>query len=246
MIDIRTSHEEDLGKVSLFSFEIDPHQVLGVAPQASLEEIRDAYRKKAKKYHPDAGGEDWSFRILVQAYEMLSSQRVVRATRVEPGPESHPVSRPRPARAADTVHAGIHDHDVDPSRMVAVELLCVRYLWDDAEYLWLTQPAPDTERFLSCNLSITWPDRPEGNPAQSGESPSTATTLQEIFDHLIITTRVVASRSRGQDDRFAGWLSYSNFDRAWKCVNTFHELARSRGLGLRQWSRDLFIPRGWR
>jgi hypothetical protein len=57
---------------------------------------------------------------------------------------------------------------------------------------------------------------------------------------------VAASRSRAQDNRFAGWLSYSNFDRAWKAVNTLHELVRSRGLGLRQWSRDLFIPRGWR
>ena len=43
--------------------------------------------------------------------------------------------------------------------MVAVELLCVRYLWDDAEYLWLTQRAPDQDRFLSCNLNISWPDQ---------------------------------------------------------------------------------------
>ena len=78
------------------------------------------------------------------------------------------------------------------------------------------------------------------------KSAAISGTLQEIFDHLIITTRVVASRSRVQDDRFVGWLSYSNFDRACKAVSTLHELARSRGLGMRQWSRDLFIPRGWR
>jgi len=62
---------------------------------------------------------------------------------------------------------------------------------------------------------------------------------------LIINTRAVSSRSRVDDDRFAGWISYSNFDRSWKAVNTFHQFLQSRGLGLRQWSRDLFIPRTW-
>jgi DnaJ domain len=70
--------------VSLFSFEIDPHKVLGVTASATLQEIRDAYKQKAKRYHPDAGGEEWSFRILVQAYEMLSSARVARARPVAP------------------------------------------------------------------------------------------------------------------------------------------------------------------
>ena len=46
---------------------------------------------------------------------------------------------PRPERTSESVHSGIHDTGVDPSHIVAVELLCVRYLWDDAEYLWLTQ-----------------------------------------------------------------------------------------------------------
>jgi hypothetical protein len=71
-------------------------------------------------------------------------------------------------------------------------------------------------------------------------------TLHEVYDQMIISTRAVASRSRAEDDRFAGWLAYSNFDRTWKAVNTLHQMLRSRGLGLHQWSRDLFIPRGWR
>src|SRR5260370_22689059 len=65
------------------SIQIDPHAVLGVAPGATLNEIRDAYRRKAKQHHPDVGGEEWAFRILSQSYEVLSTARVVQATQAE-------------------------------------------------------------------------------------------------------------------------------------------------------------------
>jgi DnaJ domain len=238
---------EDRIFVALFSFEIDPHKVLGVSAQATLQEIRDAYKQQAKRYHPDVGGEEWSFRILVQAYEMLSSARVARASRVEAPAEARHTRRARPDRTSETVHAGIHDDGVHPSHIVGVELLCVRYLWDDSEYLWLTQRAPDQDRFLSCNLNIAWPDQGAAeHPDTIRDQASIRSALQDIFDQMIISTRVVTSRSRDDEGRFAGWLSYSNFDRAWKSVNALHELLRARGLGLRQWSRDLFIPRGWR
>ena len=233
--------------MSSFSFEIDPLQVLGVSADASLEQIRDAYRQKAKKYHPDAGGEDWTFRILSQAYELLCSARVVRAAHFEPSNRAgRAAPRPGPDPKAETVHAGIHDKDVDPSRIVAVEHLCVRYLWDDASYLWLTQGVSEEERFLSCSLNITWPDaiRPDRDvPIRDGAG--VVASLSEVFDALIISTRAIASRSRIEEDRFAGWLSYSSFDRSWKALKALHEALRAHGLGLRQWSRDLFLPRAW-
>jgi hypothetical protein len=233
--------------VSLFSFEIDPLKVLGVTADASLEQIRDAYRQKAKRYHPDAGGEDWAFRILVQAYELLCSARVVRATQFEfRAPAGSTAAQPQREPSVETVHTGIHDRDRDPARIAAVEHLCVRYLWDDASYLWLAQGMPEEQRFLSCSLNISWPDaaRPDRD-APIRDRADIIATLGVIFDTMTIQSRVAAARSRVEDERFAGWLSYSSFDRSWKALKTLHEMLRARGLGLRQWSRDLFLPRAW-
>jgi DnaJ domain len=249
--------------VSFFSFELDPKQVLGVGTEATLDEIRAAYREKAKRYHPDKGGEDWTFRVLSQAYEMLSTARVARASSrdgapraPEPQPQPRPTphaqthayaDRPRPERQTESSHAGIFDHETPRSRLVAVELLCIRYLWDDADYLWLTQRVPDEDRFLSCNLTMSWPDENAAARSLSHDEHETIlASLKETFDHVTVATRVVSSRSRVLDDQFSGWLAYSNFDRAYKAVGVLHEALKSRGMGMRQWSRDLFIPRSRR
>ena len=60
----------------------DPYKVLGVQPSASDEEIKDAYRKLAKKYHPDQYAEsplkdlaDEKMKEINEAYDTVTAQR---------------------------------------------------------------------------------------------------------------------------------------------------------------------------
>src|SRR5215218_2074686 len=55
------------------TFHGDPHRTLGVAPGATLNEIKSAYRRLVKQYHPDAAGERALPRFLAiqAAYEKL-------------------------------------------------------------------------------------------------------------------------------------------------------------------------------
>ena len=53
----------------------DYYEVLGISRQASADEIKRAYRKKAKQYHPDVNkepGAEEKFKEVQEAYEVLS------------------------------------------------------------------------------------------------------------------------------------------------------------------------------
>lgn len=51
---------------------MNPYRVLGLAPTATAAEIRDAYRRRAKVTHPDAGGSAAEFDRLTEAYDTLA------------------------------------------------------------------------------------------------------------------------------------------------------------------------------
>ena len=56
----------------------DCYKILGVKPNASIAEIRRAYREKVKKYHPDVSGDESTaehFKKIVRAYEILTDQK---------------------------------------------------------------------------------------------------------------------------------------------------------------------------
>lgn len=48
------------------------YKILGVSANASQEEIKQAWKRLVKKYHPDAGGNSEGFRKVTHAYRMLT------------------------------------------------------------------------------------------------------------------------------------------------------------------------------
>jgi len=49
----------------------DHYSTLGISKTASQEEIKSAYRKLAKQYHPDLGGDADKFKSINEAYDVL-------------------------------------------------------------------------------------------------------------------------------------------------------------------------------
>ena len=52
----------------------DYYSILGVAKNATNEDIKKAYRKLAHQYHPDKGGDTEKFKQVSEAYQVLSSK----------------------------------------------------------------------------------------------------------------------------------------------------------------------------
>jgi curved DNA-binding protein CbpA len=230
----------------MHGFQLDPHAVLGVAPGAPLQDVRDAYRAKSKKHHPDHGGDEWAFRVVVRAYEILSTApATARESHTRPqepaaSPRPHTAPRPGASSSADRIRPGIQDKISDPSRIIDVEILWLRYQVHDLFEL----TAEDAEdQNLSGSLNIVWPSATATQERNHNQDAEILRLLDDVFDDMRTKTRVVSSRCKREATRFTGWLSYPSGDRAWNAFKVLHELLNARKLGVRQWTRDMIIPK---
>lgn len=92
----------------------DLYELIGIKPDATSAQIREAYLKASKAAHPDHGGTDALFRLVNRAYETLSdpTQRAAydstRTTRPRGSQRAEPQSeRPTGGNASD----GLEDPD---------------------------------------------------------------------------------------------------------------------------------------
>ena len=81
----------------MHGFNLDPYEILGIAPDATQREVKQAYRGLAMKFHPDhnPGRPDAAarFKQIQQAYEILTGRR--KDSRISPTNFYHRSPAPR-------------------------------------------------------------------------------------------------------------------------------------------------------
>lgn len=86
--------------ISYYNYNMDPHKILGISAGATRSEIQRAYREKAKKHHPDMGGDLWAFQQVQEAYNSLVDPQAGRSRPGNPGSSnSTPNQKSNPNRS---------------------------------------------------------------------------------------------------------------------------------------------------
>ena len=170
-------------------------------------------------------------------------QRVMRVRRrsnrdssAVPDENGHPVTA---ARAAEASHAG-----PDELRIVDVELIWTRFEKGSPGELISTQEGDDAT--LSICMVVSWP--PHEMIDRAADFCSTGATLRTLIDtveHTRAQSCVVASRSRIEDGRFVGWLSYPDVLTAQDAFLAVRDRLATCGLTVKLYTRDERVPLDW-
>jgi curved DNA-binding protein CbpA len=209
---------------------LDPYVVLGVARDATADQLKEAYRAKSRRYHPDHGGDDWAFKIVVRAYELLSDS-----------PRHQPDLPKHPEMPEGRLRPGVYDKQVDAEKLVDVEIVWLRYEFFDLVEM---QSTPLEDRHLSGSMIVSWPDKSLADQAGSiRQADRIVKALSDALGDIRRRTNPLSARWEVKGGRFEGWLGYAHGQAASDAFRQLHAALRRRGLGVRQWTRDVTVPR---
>jgi hypothetical protein len=222
------------------SFSIDPRSVLGVGNDASPEEIHRAFLARCKLHHPDHGGDEWAFKMVLRAYEILKETRGIAARQAAPRRPAEPAG-PAPG-------PGVHP-EPGPSPLGEFRTLDAELVWIRCEGSPVAAAEPGRSAVamtLSVCLVISWPRA--ALVKHSADIPEAAEILRVIiqaFDHLKGLPEAIGSRSRIEDGQFVGWLSYASVEQAEAAYHALHDELDVHNLGIALRTRDEQVPVDW-
>jgi len=251
-----------------------------------LDEIHEAYRSKSKKHHPDLGGDEWAFRMVTRAYEVLKTTTAAVAPKPWEGPsadlaashsqpgwnwngstsngssngptsarngyaeanqtESPGAGSSRDASSPDpeNAEAGNASVDLEEFRSVDIALIWTRFEPDGVTAV--RSSSDENELTLSVCLVIGWPaPHLVARAAKLKSASEILRALIELFERLHCSPAVVASRSRIEDGRFVGWLSYPNVLTAQDAFLSLRDALQSQSLAVKLQTVDQRVPFAW-
>jgi DnaJ domain len=226
-------------------FSLDPRTVLGVSRDASHEEIDRAFREKTKKHHPDLGGDEWAFRMVLRAHELLKATSDLAQ---QPLSSTTATWKPCETASASPPDGPLQDAPLTPSRS-DFHTVDVELVWIRLELAGNAEPSSDekpTATTLSVCLVVSWPRL--SFVKHSAAFPDAADSLRHLiatFEQLHAREPANGSRSRIEDGQFVGWLSYPNVLEAEAGFQVLRDALAVHNLKVSLQTRDEPIPTEW-
>jgi DnaJ domain len=223
------------------SFSLDPRTVLGVTSEASLDEIHEAFRSKSKKHHPDLGGDEWAFRMVTRAYEVLKTTSSMPSKPWEGDSQFDTRPERQPDENGEANRYGASSREL---RVVDIELIWTRFESDTAARQ--LSSSEESEGTLSVCLVISWPaPHLVTRVAELSAAGEILHDLIDLYERHHGSSTVLAGRSRIEDGRFVGWLSYPTVLAAQDAFLSLRSTLQTHGLTVKLQTVDERVPFAW-
>ncbi len=250
---------------------LDPYAVLELDSSADAQRIREAFLRKSKKHHPDQGGDEWAFRIVVWAYELLNN--ALSEATVERS-STRERSRRR-SRSSHSRSSGRSDHRVSRGdvgsnsdfnssampRRVEVQSERVREGILDrgfppeqmilTEIQWYRQAVSDVYAMIKGRegktfggtIHLVWPDPNVSHlePVDPVILHQVISHLSDVYDYLCGIPEATGADCKTDQGIFEAWVSFARGRHAWDAFGAIRPELNQRGLGVHQRTREVIV-----